>query len=342
MLLRNIWYYALASRRLAPKRVIAKTILGEPMIFGRTADGVPFALRDICPHRAMPLSAGSFDGLEIECCYHGWRFDRDGRCTAVPSLVDGQKLEFTKIRVAAYPIREIQGNIWVYLSAESGSAQYQPPPPEIDGLDGRAPDLVETIQFPCHIDHAVVGLMDPAHGPFVHNAWWWRGRRSAHAKEKAFGPSPLGFTMLKHRPSKNSAAYRLLGGIPETEIRFMLPGIRIERVQAGRHLLCGLTATTPIDDRTTEVNHVIWWTMPWLSALRPILRPFARAFLGQDRDIVARQQAGLAFDPPLMLIDDADTQAKWYYRLKNDYARAVEKDEPFVNPIRAATLRWRS
>ena len=50
-------------------------------------------LRDICPHRGMPLSAGRLDGGEVECRYHGWRFAADGRCTAIPSLAAGQRFD---------------------------------------------------------------------------------------------------------------------------------------------------------------------------------------------------------------------------------------------------------
>src|SRR5437762_100035 len=66
-------------------------MLGEPVLLGRDEAGAVFALRDICPHRGMPLSAGNFDGGEIECCYHGWRFAPDGRCTAIPSLVRSEE-----------------------------------------------------------------------------------------------------------------------------------------------------------------------------------------------------------------------------------------------------------
>jgi hypothetical protein len=76
--------------------------------------------------------------------------------------------------------------------------------------------------------------------------------------------------------------------------------------------------------------------------LKPLLLPFVRVFLGQDRDIMARLQQGLRHDPPLMLIGDADTQAKWYYRIKNEYARARNEGRPFVNPIKDRVLRWRS
>jgi len=45
------------------------------LVIGRDAAGEVFALRDVCPHRAFPLSAGSCDGQTVECTYHGWRFD---------------------------------------------------------------------------------------------------------------------------------------------------------------------------------------------------------------------------------------------------------------------------
>ncbi len=37
-------------------------LLEVPLVLGRDAAGKPFALRDVCPHRAFPLSFGRFDG----------------------------------------------------------------------------------------------------------------------------------------------------------------------------------------------------------------------------------------------------------------------------------------
>jgi phenylpropionate dioxygenase-like ring-hydroxylating dioxygenase large terminal subunit len=337
--LREAWYYALAGNRLRRGRTMARRMLGEPLLIGRDRAGAVFALRDTCPHRGMPLHAGTFDGSEVECCYHGWRFDTGGSCTAIPALVAGQDFDLSKIRVAAYPAREVQGNIWVFFGSDLESA---PEIPLVPGFADAAPRLVESVRFSAAIDHAIIGLMDPAHGPFVHRSWWWRSRGSMHDKEKAFAPSPWGFTMTRHAPSTNSRAYRVLGGTPETEIVFRLPGIRIEEIRTGRHALVNLTAITPIDAGTSEINHCIYWTAPFLTLLRPVLRPYARAFLRQDRDIMARQSEGLRDNPPLLLISDADTQARWYYRLKLEYRRAREEGRPFANPLKPRTLRWRS
>src|SRR5436190_598207 len=91
--LTDVWYFVCLSRDLKPGKLARYELLGEPVMLGRSNGGGLFALRDICPHRAAPLSAGRFHreptGSEtVECPYHGWRFGADGACAAIPSLVD--------------------------------------------------------------------------------------------------------------------------------------------------------------------------------------------------------------------------------------------------------------
>lgn len=340
-LLTDIWYFAMPARALKPGKMKPKTLLGEPVLFGRTDDGEVFGLRDICPHRGIPLSCGAFDGHEVECCYHGWRFGRDGVCTAIPSLVEGQDLDPGRIKVRRYPVREVQGNVWIWMG---GSEPDRDPPRVPHFADDRRSDLTLVMPFPCFVDHAVIGLMDPAHGPFVHQSWFWRSRKSAYEKAKAFGPAEAGFAMKRHKPSSNSAAYKLLGGTPETEIRFQLPGVRIEHIEIGDHHVVNLTTVTPIDVDTTEVTNQIYWTQAWAGLAKPAIRAMAHVFLKQDRDVVVMQQQGLRHKPTLMLIRDADTQARWYYQLKNAWKRYRQGDDgaEFVNPVKDTILRWKS
>lgn len=337
--LRDLWYLALPGGEVARGRMTVRTLLGQRLLFGRTNEGEVFCFKDVCPHRGIPLSFGSFDGREVECCYHGWRFGADGRCTAIPALVEGQSFEPGRIKAKTFPAREVQGNIWIFAGSDPASA---PPIPVVPDVGDRKADFAETMPFGAGMDHAVVGLMDPAHGPFVHRSWWWRSAKSIHEKAKHFVPSELGFTMARHRPSSNSRAYRIIGGAPETEIAFRLPGVRIEHIRTGKVVVGALTAVTPVDATTTRIHHAIWWTRPWLSAFKPFFRPFVHKFLSQDRDIMAMQAIGLADDPTLMLIDDADTQAKWYYRLKKEWASSRVENRPFENPVKERTLRWRS
>jgi phenylpropionate dioxygenase-like ring-hydroxylating dioxygenase large terminal subunit len=336
---------AIPGKSLKPGQMKAKRLLNRGIVLGRDQAGEVFALRDICPHRGIPLSYGKFDGCEIQCCYHGWRFNTQGMCTDIPSLVPEQKFNLSRIKVAQFPCQEIQGNIWVYIPEnEKKLPENLPSAPQIPEFSSHEqPSITENCLFPCDIDHAVVGLMDPAHGPFVHQSWWWRSPKSAHLKSKQFAPIDYGFKMVRHPPSKNSKAYKLLGGGISTEISFQLPGVRLEHIQAGKYTICALTTLTPIDDTHTEIHQFFYWRLPvWAKMLKPVFRRFARTFLHQDLDVIVKQQDGLKEDPQLILINDADTQAKWYYQLKKEYIAAQKEARPFDHPIPETVLKWRS
>jgi phenylpropionate dioxygenase-like ring-hydroxylating dioxygenase large terminal subunit len=225
--------------------------------------------------------------------------------------------------------------------ARQGEAPDQAPP-RFDGVVGGAPKLVDSMVFEAHIDHAVVGLMDPAHGPYVHQQWWWRSKAKQLDKAKAFEPREAGFAMVRHAPSSNSRAYRMLGGAPQTEISFRLPGLRWEHIQVGARQVLSLTCLTPLDARRTRITQMIWSDHPIFTLLKPLIGLAARAFLRQDGDMVNLQNQGLRYDPALLWIDDADRQAKWYQALKREWAAARQAGRPFENPVKAAVLRWRS
>jgi len=339
--LRDIWYHAAVSSSVPAGGLKSITLCGEPVVLARGADGVAYALRDICPHRGIPLSDGRMCGNEVECCYHGWKFNQQGQCTDIPSLTSDQRgeggFDIAKVKVKRYPLREVAGQIFVWLGDAEADDTLLPHMPLTT-----PPNMTESMMFPCFIDHAVVGLMDPAHGPFVHQSWWWRSSRSIHEKAKRFGPSPYGFSMLRHKPSSNSKAYKILGGTPETEIRFQLPGCRIEHITIGEKQVVNFTAVTPLDGQRTQITNSFYWNVPWLSMLKPIARPFVKKFLGQDMRVVEQQQRGLAYNPALLLIKDADTMARWYYQLKAEYRRAREENRAFENPVKEQILKWRS
>ena len=339
--LREMWYYAMPSAALKPSALLPRLYLGEPLVFGRGADGVAFALRDLCPHRGIPLHYGKFDGGEIECAYHGWRFKPSGQCAAIPALPESHPHDVGRICVKAYSVREVQGNVWVFFGDNPEAAPEIPLLPDLDAE--RRPNLTYSVRVETRPDDALYNLVDPTHNPFVHVSWWWRRRGSTRAKEKFFVPSPYGFTMVPHRPSANYAPYKLLGGEVETQIIFRLPGIRIEHMAFGRHRLVTLNTITPISDNEIEESYAIYWTNRLFNLLKPIGPRDGRHICGAGwRGDSALQAQGAKYDPPTMLIDDADTQAKWYYRLKQEYARACAEQRPFVNPVQARVLRFRS
>lgn len=341
-LLRNLWVVAAVTRDVRAGKF--KTLLahGERILLFRDRAGAAHAMKDICPHRGIPLSYGRIVDDKVECPYHGWKFSGDGVCREIPSLCAGQDLDCTKIKVKTYPLLERQGLIWIFIG-DKGAEASAPPPPVLENLPMNVePRIVEVATFQCHVDHAVIGLMDPAHGPYIHKSWLWRNERTMIEKKKSFGPVDYGFQMRPHKPSANSKAYKILGGGISTEITFRLPGVRVEHIRAGRRNFYAFTGLTPVDDKRTVIHQVMYWDIPWLALIKPFLRWFTHFFLYQDIRAVDLQQDGLKYDPSLMLIKDADTQAKWYYALKDEWENHAREGRPFVNPVKETELRWRS
>ena len=125
---RRRWSLGIGIRRCARRRLkrgetAVTMLLGIPMLLGRKSDGQLFAMRDLCPHRGIPLSAGWFDGETVQCKYHGWRFEPcSGRCEEIPSLTTLDSLEPTKIYANAFPVAERDGYAWVYVPAAGARA----------------------------------------------------------------------------------------------------------------------------------------------------------------------------------------------------------------------------
>jgi len=357
LMLYGFWYRAMPSHQLSRKGLLPATLLETPLVLGRDRDGTPFALHDACPHRGMPLSYGWFDGQQVECSYHGWKFDaHTGQCQLIPSLTSDQTLKIDRIFAGSYACEEHDNYIWVFIpdplpagAGFSKPAQAPIPVPRVRTFTGKYKTAHLTADLPCSVDHGIIGLMDPAHGPFVHQAWWWRSRHSIHEKQKNFEPIPNGFRMSAHTPSSNSAPYKLLKLYADacsvtTTIDFVLPNQRYETIQAGKYWFASLTTVTPITGNHCRIDVVACWNIfRWVPFGASLLKFVFAKFVEQDRQTMEKQSEGLKHNPHLMLIDDADRPAKWYFQLKAAHLEAkrtgAELKHPMAGPV---TLKWRS
>ncbi len=342
LFLRNLWYFAVHGSHLAAGSIRPIEMLGEKLVLGRGKDGKPFALKNNCPHRGIPLSEGSFDGETLQCCYHGWKFDTCGVCKEVPALSESS-MDVGRIKVFAYPCREIHGTIWIYMPDGK---------PDLAAAERNLPDLmipatesfrlVETVRLPVDIDHATVGLIDPAHVTYVHQSWFWQSGKNPRRKEKHFEPYRKGFRMKRHTPS-NGKGYGILKGGTSTEIDFQIPAQRLEHITVGeKDEIVSVTILTPINENVTELNHVFYSTLGFINYLWWPLATLGRAFIGQDLGVFQKLADGLKTKPPLMLLGDPDAQARWYFALKRQWQLSQETQTEFVNTIAPATLKWRS
>jgi phenylpropionate dioxygenase-like ring-hydroxylating dioxygenase large terminal subunit len=164
---RNAWHLVLLSRDLRRGSVRQVTVCDMPLALFRTGEGLG-ALVDRCPHRNYPLSQGRVHRGALECPYHGWRFDRDGACVAVPGCrldpAEGPRLAAQAVRVV-----ERHGGVFVALSPEAPAEPALPPgmgDPECDHFwwrqgtwRGRAFDAIENVMDPFHTNHLHHGFI---------------------------------------------------------------------------------------------------------------------------------------------------------------------------------------
>jgi phenylpropionate dioxygenase-like ring-hydroxylating dioxygenase large terminal subunit len=110
--LRRAFHPVCRADDVAEGQIVQITLLGEQWAIARV-EGVIVALPDRCPHRSSPLSAGCVVDGTVQCAYHGYRFDRAGRCVLVPALGAGAAIPPKADLTPAHSVRERYGLVWL-------------------------------------------------------------------------------------------------------------------------------------------------------------------------------------------------------------------------------------
>jgi phenylpropionate dioxygenase-like ring-hydroxylating dioxygenase large terminal subunit len=279
------WYVACLSRQLG-QRPMARTVCGIPLALFRDARRLPVALLDRCPHRNVPLSAGhARDGL-LECCYHGWRFDGDGTCRAVPGLVGDPDRRAR--RAAAYPTVEQDGFVWVQPQAGAGA------PYRFRHVDDAGYTTVRRhVRFEAGLHAAVENTLDVPHTAFLHGGLFRGGRAPVDIDVVVRHGAGRVEAEYLGEPRPEGLAGRLLapeGGVVSHVDSFVLPSIAQVEYRLGTNHLLVTSAFTPVSEFETDLHAAITFRLRLPhAAVRAGLTPIANRILGQDAAVLRRQ-----------------------------------------------------
>jgi len=157
-------------------------LLEQRLVLWRDGAGVVRAGADRCPHRGARLSLGCVRDGQLECRYHGWRFDGSGQVVCVPAL-PGFAPPPTH-RASTCEALERYGLIWVRLRrGEASGAEADPPvfaaehEPRLRKVNCGPYDVAASAP------RIVENFLDMAHFGYVHEHWL--GAR-AHAAVPAY------------------------------------------------------------------------------------------------------------------------------------------------------------
>jgi phenylpropionate dioxygenase-like ring-hydroxylating dioxygenase large terminal subunit len=150
-------------------------VLGEDLVLYRSGNGRVGLMYPRCCHRGTTLLYGKVDEVGIRCCYHGWHFDHEGRCTDQPCEPDRGRHR-DSVRQPWYPTQEYHGLVFAYL----GPPSLEPVFPRYDIFENLGDDeeivVVDHFAFggppsaPCNWFQTHENNMDPLHIPILHNA----------------------------------------------------------------------------------------------------------------------------------------------------------------------------
>jgi vanillate O-demethylase monooxygenase subunit len=156
------WFAVALSSELtdAPREV---WVLDTPWVLLRDGDRV-VAFVDQCPHRAYPLSASTICGdRTLQCGYHGWRFDMDGACVAIPALDAGAPIPSRANLQPAAGVCESGGIVW--LAPNDPTGEVPDMSAFLDGFEvGEVPPERTDVDPGMMLDN----FLDVAHFPYVH------------------------------------------------------------------------------------------------------------------------------------------------------------------------------
>lgn len=162
MFLKNAWYVAAWANEVAGN-LLERTILETPVCIYRKQDGTAVAIDNRCPHRFAPLSMGKRVGDDIECPYHGLRFNAEGQCVHNPH---GDKIP-KKACVKSYTTIERDNLIWIWMG-EPELADPDTIPDYSCHTDSRFATVCGVIEMQANYQLIVDNLMDLTHVEYIH------------------------------------------------------------------------------------------------------------------------------------------------------------------------------
>jgi phenylpropionate dioxygenase-like ring-hydroxylating dioxygenase large terminal subunit len=314
----ELWTPIERSARVRAGAPVRVRVAGTDVVLFRPSAGAIAALVDRCPHRGVALSLGRVgeDGA-IECPFHGWRFDANGRCAHVPLC---EVPEGARAKMGATPLvaREIGGLVWLWTGAAAPASGPDVHPMLADDAVARS-FVVE--EWSAHWTRAMENMLDFPHLPVVHRRTIGAGLRSRRPERMDLEVARTDYGMdiratVDGTPLGEPLQWRRPNGMVLT--LSARPGARLVQ-----HVFC-----VPVDRERTRMIVVStrdgwrWSPLGWLGDR------FNAVVLSEDRRVVESSSPSEVPDPSdeRSVAIDAPTLAfrRWYLRTLLEKRRAPD------------------
>jgi phenylpropionate dioxygenase-like ring-hydroxylating dioxygenase large terminal subunit len=322
---KNFWYPAAPSGDVGARRPVAISLMDTPIVLWRDAGGSAHALLDRCPHRNLPLSLGRVHPTgDIECGYHGWRFDGSGQCAAVPGLLGPSAGPARDC--PSYPVTERDGFVWVWPEA---GAVPSGDPFSLPSLTGSGTgEAVFAYDLDCTMHAALENALDVPHTAFLHKGVFRGGdtreitavrREVPDGVEVQYLGEPVGFSGFRKEQGSDLTF--------DHWDRFFLPCVaQVEYRVEGWLRIVNTILHLPLSPFRTRAWFVVrYWTRLPAAVVKPIVLARGRQILKQDARVLAQQTESVRrFGHERYTSTELDLMGNAIWRL----LRQAERNEP--------------
>ena len=257
----NCWY-VLGNSEDVGEAPVGVHALGQDFVLFRDKEGKAHCLSDVCVHKGGSLCRGEVVDGTVQCPYHGWRYDGDGRCVKIPSLARDARIP-KRARVDSYPTEEKFGWIWAFLG-DLPEAERPPLPdffPEYENQEQGWKFLRGKAQFDCNYVRAIENGVDRGHAVFVHTDFG-NPKKTEIADYIVEERDNRIYGASSGKPLNKRGVWReaLPDDRPDrqTEVQIFVPApcIRIQMHMQPPKSQIIVTGYTPIDEHRTQLHFI--------------------------------------------------------------------------------------
>jgi 5,5'-dehydrodivanillate O-demethylase oxygenase subunit len=333
-LLRRYWQALCPAAEITaenPKKRVR--ILGDDLLVYRGEDGKLACIAEHCLHRRASLFFGFIEPGGIRCCYHGWKYDAQGKCVERPFEARSPE----NLCLPAYPLQELGGLLFVYMGPDPERAPLLPRWDVMVRDDGRR-NIVVLPVHDCNWLQIQENTVDSVHTYYLHGHMSVVHNLPTLAQGRYFyRPIEAYDWDVCEWGVEKTLVYG--GDQPEVEVRPPLIFPNILRIPEGP--VEAMHFRVPIDDTHTR----IFWVgmMPGKGSGTTFEyapeEPLGngekalQTFYGQDRIVWETQ--GQIFDRSLEVLGASDRGIVMYRRMLMEQIDRVERGEdPTIAVVR--------
>ncbi|MEO0645919.1 MAG: aromatic ring-hydroxylating dioxygenase subunit alpha [Cyanobacteria bacterium J06650_10] len=292
MTFQDFWYVVALSEQLTHKDILSRTVLDEWLVIFRDEQGHPVALQDRCVHRNSRLSQGSLKNGQLQCPYHGWKYDSTGSVVNVPA--EGSGCPHVSRTAIHYPTQEKDGYVYVQLNPDESIEPFATPRYQRPGWE-----TVRVInRFQNSVTNCVENFIDIPHTASVHPGIFRQAKQQQLKMTVSRYEGTVSATY--HQETDNLGWFSWFLNPEGDEIshsdRFFMPNVTSVEYKMGANRHCFITsqAVPETKESTLVYTDVTFNYGIWNKLVRPFVRWTAQRIIKQDQVALKLQQETIA------------------------------------------------